>query len=152
MKTTKFYNGHRWTMVELSRLMELWQDGTPQRDIATQLETTPGAIRHVVQRLRTGGVPLTRRTKGNVAGRSQRPWTQGEVEYLMRRRADKAVNEEIGIELGRSESAVGGMVRKLRSEQVPIAMRGNGVRRLYDPERLKALAIQMPNIADIQRD
>lgn len=149
MKTTKFQYGHRWTMVELSTLMELWQDNEPLREIAIKFHSTPNAILKVVQRLRANGVPLTRRTKGHISGRSQKLWTQSEVEYLIRRRAEKATNEEIAAELGRSEIAVYGMVYNLRRQHVPIAMRGNGVRKLYNLESLKALAIQMPDFKEI---
>lgn len=146
MKKTKYHYGHRWTMVELSRLMELWEDKKPLSEIADSFGSTPNAIRKIVQRLRSNGVPLTRRTKEHIPGKSHKLWTQGEVEYLLRRRAEKATSEEIAIELGCSECAVGGMIARLRSEEVPIAMRGQGVRRLWDADSLKAVSIQHPEI------
>lgn len=152
MEATKFYNGHRWTMAELSSLMTLWEADEALSEIARKFDSTPNAIRKIVQTLRSNGVPLTRRTKGNISGRSARPWTQGEVEYLLRRRSEKATNEDIGSELGRSECAVGGMIAKLRSEDVPIAMRGNGVRKLWNPNSLKAMSAQMSEITDILLD
>ena len=143
MKTTKYHYGHKWTMVELSRLMELWEDKESLADIASIFNSTPRAIRHIVQRLRSNGVPLTRRTKGHISGRSNQLWTQGEVEYLLRRRAERATNEEVAMELGRSECAISGIVSKLRAEDVPVAMRGNGVRRLWDSNSLKAVSTQI---------
>lgn len=141
MKKTVHFTGHKWTTDELRKLMKLWADETPLDNIATELTSTRAAILKVVTRLRNEGVPLKRRNAGHVSGRSNKAWTQGEVEYLMRRRAEKATSEEIARELDRTYSAVSGMIMKLRSESVPIAMRGNGVRRLWDAEALKATAI-----------
>lgn len=140
---TKFQHGHRWTMIELTNLMNLWQDNTSLQDIATHFHTTPRAIIHIVQRLRKQGVPLTRRTKGNKSGRSSKLWTQSEVEYLIRRREENASNEEISTELGRSELGVYGMIANLNKEGVAIAMRGQGKHRLYNVDSLKALTITL---------
>ena len=141
MDEKKFAYGHRWTMEELSKLMNLWQDGVELRNIAQEMQSTPHAILWIVQRLRSNGVPLTRRTKGHVSGRSNRYWTQGEVEYLVRRRNENATNETIAIELGRSECAIQAMVANLRTNLVTIPLKGRGMRRLWNPDALKAISL-----------
>lgn len=124
MKTTKHRNGHRWTTEELKRLMELWAGSTEH------------AVLKIVQRLRADGIPLSRRTKGHKHGRSNKPWTQEEIEYLFRRRLAGATDEEIAVDLGRSWSAVQNMVHVLRKRGAPVAMKGNGVRRLWSVSAL----------------
>lgn len=152
MKTTKHYHGHRWTTDELKQLMQRWADREPLADIAEALGVTQTAVLKMVQRLRTNGVPLERRTKGHIAGRSNKPWTQGEVEYLIRRRDEKATSEEIAIELGRTTNAVNSMIGQLRSQQVDVAMRGCGVRRLWNADALKVVTLQSPNLQLIVSD
>jgi len=142
MKKTLHYTGHRWTTEELRLLMQMWASRESVSDIATKLEVTTASVLKMVGKLRSNGVPLERRTKGHVAGRSNKSWTQGEVEYLIRRREEKATCEEIGIELGRTWNAVNAMIGNLRKEHVPVAMRGHGVRRLWNVDSLKAVAIQ----------
>lgn len=131
MKTTKHRNGRRWTTEELKRLMELWAAEKPLAEIAEALGATTHAVLHIVQRMRADGIPLARRTRGHKHGRSNKPWTQEEVEYLFRRRLAGATDEEIAVDLGRSWSAVQNMVHLLRKEGAPVAMKGNGVRRLW---------------------
>lgn len=138
--------GHRWTQTEIKKLMRMWADGEPVPEIAKALKTSRAAISKHVVRLRQNGIPLQRRTRGNFAGRSGRAWTAGEIEFLIRRRDEKATSEEIAIAIGRSWQAVSAMIYKLRCENVPIAMRGSGVRRLYDLEALKGVAVQMASI------
>lgn len=144
MKTTIHYKGHRWTTAELKALMQLWAAEESVPDIALKLNASTAAILKMVGRLRKNGIPLKRRIRGHIAGRANQSWTQGEVEYLLRRRIEKATCEEIGEELGRTWSAINAMIQKLRSENVPVAMRGNGVRRLWNVHDLKAVAVQAP--------
>jgi biotin operon repressor len=150
MKTTAHRHGRRYTTEELRRLMELWAAGEPLEAIAEALETTTRAILHVVQRLRADGVPLARRTKGNKTGRSHKPWTQEEVEYLFRRRLAGASAEEIAHDLDRTASAVQQMVDVLRKQGVPVPMRGQGVRRLWSAEALKGAAIGRFDDAEVR--
>lgn len=138
MKTTKYQYGHRWTNGEIKQLMALWVDGLTVDEIASALETTRPAISKMIVRLRKNGIPLPRRTKGNIAGRAFKPWTQAEVEYLVRRRYEKATSEEIANELGRTWNAVDAMIGKLRGEGVAVPMRGQGVRRLWDSDLVKS--------------
>lgn len=152
MKTTKHYKGHRWTTDELRKLMELWAAKTELPAIAEQLKSSTASVLKMVQKLRKNGIPLERRRKGHVAGRTNKLWTQGEVEYLLRRRVEKATVEEIAIELGRSIQGVHGMIQKLRGEGVPVAMFGQGVRRLWNADALKGVAIQSPDIIDIEAE
>lgn len=143
MKKTAHYTGHKWTEAELISLMKLWADDEPLAVIAGELNSSQTAILKQVQRMRKAGVPLSRRRKGHVAGRTNKSWTQAEVEYLIRRRNEKSTSEEIAIELNRTPNAVDAMIQKLRKEDVPVKMRGNGVRRLWDAETLKAVALHV---------
>jgi biotin operon repressor len=152
MKKTTHYKGHRWTTDELRQLMLAWAAGDGLYAIADSLNVTLSAVLKMIQKLRKNGIPMQRRHGGHVAGRSYRSWTQGEVEYLIRRREEKATCEEIGVELGRTPNAVHGMIQKLRQEQVPVAMRGNGVRRLWNADELKAVAVQSPDDHIIELD
>lgn len=144
MTKTTHYKGHRWTTKELRTLMDLWAAGAELAVIADTLNATTAAVAEMVQRMRKNGIPLERRRRGHVAGRSNKLWTQGEVEFLVRRRMEKATSEEIAMELGRTWNAVSAMITKLRHESVPIAMRGCGVRRLWNAESLKAITVQAP--------
>lgn len=150
MKRTTHNYGHRWTQAQVKRLMEMWGHRASVETIAAKLDVTKNAVAKMVVRLRKEGVPLERRTRGHVAGRRNKPWTHAEVEYLIRRRAEKATCEEIGLELGRTVSAAAGMVQKLRGESVPVAMLGCGVRRLWDPEALKAMTAARDDTEIIQ--
>lgn len=139
MKKTTHYHGHRWTANEIKVLMTLWTADESLAIIAKTLNSSEYAILSQVHRLRKMGIPLKKRKAGNKEGRSSLPWTRGEVEYLIRRRNEKATNEEIGSELGRSWGAVQNMIAILRREGVDVPMRGMGVRRLWNPEDMKAL-------------
>lgn len=151
MKKTTLYKGHRWTTDEIRVLMKLWSDGAPLQGIAEQLNVSTASVNKTVLRLRKEGIPLERRKRGN-QGRSNKLWTQGEVEYLLRRRIEKATCDQIAMELGRSWNAVNAMIAKLRNEEVPVGMLGSGVRRLYDVDALKAVAIQSPECNIIEFD
>lgn len=142
MKTTSHYKGHRWTNDELKTLMKMWADDSSMDEIVKALNSTHRAILKQVQRMRTNGIPLKRRDNGHRNGVNNTLWTQGEIEYLLRKRNEKATSEEIAINIGRSSNAVDSMIAKLRKEDVNIAMRGNGVRKLWDAEALKAVSLQ----------
>lgn len=141
MKKTTHYKGHRWTNDEIVSLMQMWSAKEPLLIICENLNVTQTAVLKQIQRLRKSGVPLERRINGNKQGNAVRAWTQGEMEYLIRRRNEKANSEEIGAELNRTPNAVDAMIQKLRKENVYIAMRGNGVRRLWDAEYLRGLSL-----------
>lgn len=143
MKTTKHYKGHRWTNGELKKLMQMWAADASMKEIADALNVTHVSILKQIQRLRTNGIPMKRRDRGHPEGMVNRLWTQGDVEYLLRRRNEKATSEEIGIELSRTPNAVDAMIGKLRKEEVDIKMRGQGVRKLWDAESLKAVSLKI---------
>lgn len=143
-------NGHRWTPGELQKLIGLWMKEHDTADIAQELNTTSYAINKLVGRLRRDGVPLKRKTQGHKPGRRNNPWTPEEVEYLVRRRLDKATAEQIAEELDRTFCGVQGMILRLRAEGVPVGMLGRGVRRLWDPEKLK-LAVACRGINEAER-
>lgn len=130
-------HGHRWTDAKLRKLIGLWMSGVDTKEVAAALGTTAHAVNKLVTRLRSEGIPLPRKTAGHKAGRSNAPWTQEEVEYLVRRRNDRVTAEQIGLELGRSWLAVQGMIALLRKEGVAVPMLGNGVRRKWNPDSLK---------------
>lgn len=70
-----------------------------------------------------------------------KPWTQSEVEYVIRRRNDKISAEQIAEELDRTFLGVQALIQKLRKEDVPIRMLGSGKRRLWDVSALKAACV-----------
>lgn len=141
MKKTTTYEGYHWSNDDIKTLMELWCEGKSVEDIASALGSTNYAVSKQVVRLRADGIPLPRRTKGHVAGRRNSNWTQSEVEFLIRRRQEKATAEQIALELGRTFGAIQGMVQKLRKENVGIPMFGSGVRRLWDANALRAAIV-----------
>lgn len=141
MKTTPHRNGRRYTTDELRMLMKMWEDGSEVGEIATALQTTIKGVLKMTTRLRHDGVPLSRRNKGTKEGRSGRLWTQEEVEYLFRRRLAGDTAEAIARDLDRTYSGVTGMINNLRKAGAPIAMLGQGVKRLWSPEALKEAAV-----------
>ena len=141
-------HGHRWTDPELKSLMASWSEGYEVDLIAENLNVTRAAVLKMVLKLRANGIPLARRTKGHFAGRRNKPWTQEEVEYLVRRRDQQATTEAIAVELQRSWAAVQAMVMKLRQEGVQVKMLGCGVRRLWSPEKLRESALGRGLIED----
>lgn len=130
-------HGHRWTDKELRKMIGLWMQGVDTAEIATRMKKTISALNKMATRLRNDGIPLPRKTQGHKLGRSNTPWTQEEVEYLVRRRNDRISAEQIGVELGRTFCAVQAMILKLRQEGVAVPMLGSGVRRLWNPDRLR---------------
>lgn len=142
MDTKKGNHGHRWTDEEMKVLIEGWNLDVPHGDLAEQLNVTPHAVRTMVVRLRRMGIPLKKRTRGNIAGRLNQLWSQSEIEYLARRRNDGALLEEIASEMGRSFGGVQSMAGKLRNKHgVPIRANGQGRKALYDTEALRALYV-----------
>ena len=131
--------GHRWSQEELIALMAEWAAGCSPQEIGDKLNVTPMAVAKMVVKLRKNGIPLTRRTRGHKAGRSNQLWTQSEVEYLIRRREERATLDEIAADLGRTHSAINAMVSVLNREEVTVPMLGKGKRRLWDPTPLRAL-------------
>jgi len=129
-------NGHRWTEEELRHLIAMWLDDVDIDTIASELSVTKIAVYKQTSRMRKEGIPLPRKTNGHVVGRRNQPWTQEEVEYLVRRRNDGITAESIAIELDRSFLAVQGMIATLRKEGVAVKMMGQGVRRKWNPSTL----------------
>jgi biotin operon repressor len=134
----KLYKDHRWSNEEIKTLMKMWSDGEIIEVIANALNSTPRAIDKMVTRLRQHGIPLARRTKGHRKGNSNKYWTQAEVEYLVRRRKERATAEEIAGELERTYSAINAMIQKLRKEEVTVERFGQGIRRKWSSVLLNA--------------
>ena len=143
MKKTAHFTGHRWTDNEIKKLMQMWHNDVPLDKIAKKLNSTEYAILQQVRRMRNLGVPLKPRKAGRKGGSSDKPWTSGQIEYLIRRREEKASNEDISIELGRSWMAVQNMIAVLRREGVQIAMRGSGVTRKWSPDDARIIQCQI---------
>ena len=151
MKKTTHYKGHRWTNEELILLMQLWDGDEQLGTIVEKLNSTEYAILTQVGRMRKNGIKIRKRRAGNSAGKHGQPWTQGAVEYLIRRREEKATNDEIATELGRSWNAIQGMVYKLRHEEkINVPMRGNGVCRLWDAESLRVVQNQISDFNELK--
>ena len=130
-------NGHRWTNDELLKLISGWIEGKELDELADMFGCTRHGINKQVSRLRRDGVVLPRRQNGHLAGRRNQPWTQSEVEFLVRRRNDSVSAEQIGVELGRSFLAVQAMIQNLRKEGIDLRMLGCGVRKLWSADTLK---------------
>jgi transposase len=149
-------HGHRWTEGELREFIGMYMREVDVKTVADHFGVTVASCSKIAVRLRKEGVPLPRRKQGHIAGRRNQPWTQEEVEYLTRRRREKATAEEIALELGRTFNGVQGMILTLRKEGVDVGMLGNGVRRLWSPERIKmacagrGLALVAENTDDAQ--
>lgn len=134
-------NDHRWTDSEMKELMGMWLGGKELDEICSHFDTTSYAINKIIGRMRKEGIPLPRRIKGHRAGRRNQLWTQSEVEYLIRRRKEKATAEDIALELDRSFLAVQGMIQRLRKEEVKVERLGQGSRKLWNPEMLRATEV-----------
>lgn len=134
----KAQHGHRWTNEELKTLMRLWDEGVEIEEIAKGIGVSRYAVSKLVLQLRRNGIPLKRRVRGHRAERANQLWTQAEVEFLIRRRSEKATAEQIGTEMNRSFTAVQSMIARLRRESINVQMLGAGVRKLWNPEILRA--------------
>jgi hypothetical protein len=132
-------NGHRWTQEEMKALITLWGDDEPVEEIAKAFNVTVPGLNKVVCKLRRMGIPLQYRKRGNRAGRTGKLWSQSEVEYLIRRRAEAITAHQIAAEMNRTPYAISGMIERLRREAIPVTMLGQGVKRLYDVTALKAM-------------
>ena len=133
--------GHRWTDEEFKKLIGGWLEGKSLDELGREFSCTRHGIHKAITRLRKDGIPLPRRKHGHAAGRKNCPWTQQEVEYLVRRREDQVSADQIALELDRSFLAVQNMIALLRKEGVEVKMLGMGVRRLWNPEILKAALV-----------
>lgn len=116
----------------------MWLSEKPTEDIARHFGVQTRSISKLAQRIRREGVPLPARKSGNSAGRHNKPWTQEEVEYLVRRRNDRATASQIAVELDRTHNAVSAMIGNLRGEGVNVRMLGQGTRRLWSAASLRA--------------
>lgn len=134
----RLYKGHRWTNEEIKVLMRMWEAGSSVEVISDKLNSTAYAINKMIVKLRSNGIPLSRRDKGNRPGKKGKAWTQPEVEYLVRRRQERATAEEIGAELDRTYCSINAMIQKLRAEEVKVECFGQGVRRKWSSVLLNA--------------
>jgi biotin operon repressor len=131
-------HAHRWTEAEMRELIGMWLAEKPTEEIAARFGVRPRSIMRLAGRIRREGVPLPKRKTGNFAGRLGKPWTQEEVEYLVRRRNERANAQQIADELDRTHNAVSAMISKLRSEGVNVRLIGHGTRKLWSAASLRA--------------
>lgn len=128
---------HKWTTDELKELMHLWFQGVGSEEIATKFSITVRGLNTQITRMRQNGIPIPRRKSGHKIGRANKPWTPEEVEYVIRRRNERATSETIANELSRSFYGVQGIVQALRKNGVDVTEFGRGQRKLWDPARLR---------------
>jgi biotin operon repressor len=128
---------YRWAEDDLRTLIAMWCDGKVADEIGRHFGISARGVTKAIGRLRRQGVPLPKRG-GWVPGRRQKPWTQEEVEYLIRRRNERASSAKIAEELDRTDFAISAMIHKLRQEGVNVRMLGHGTRRLWNAENLRA--------------
>jgi biotin operon repressor len=126
-------HGHRWSNDEIRTLMRMWAEDKSLNEISEELKVTKTAAQRMIVRLRSEGIPLKRRTRGNFAGRRNSPWSQSQIEYLLRRRKERATIEEIANELERSVMSINSMIQTLRKEGVAVPNFGSGCRRKWNP-------------------
>lgn len=132
----KVNNGRKWTDTDLTELIALWCAHKPLDAIAKRFNTSEFAVRKMVTKMRANGIPIPMRAAGNRHGRTGRPWSQEEIEYLVRRRGERETAESIAAALGRSFQAVQNMISTLRREGVNVPMLGQGVRRRWSAESI----------------
>lgn len=130
-------HAHRWTEEEMRELIGMWLSGKPVEEMALRFDVRPRSIMRLAGRIRREGVPLPKRG-GHIAGRRNKPWTQEEVEFLVRRRNERANAQQIADELDRSHCAVSAMISKLRQEGVNVRLLGQGTRKLWSASSLRA--------------
>jgi biotin operon repressor len=130
-------HAHRWTEEEMRELIGMWLSGKPVEEMALRFGVRPRSIMRLAGRIRREGVPLPKRG-GHIAGRRNKPWTQEEVEFLVRRRNERANAQQIAEELDRSHCAVSAMISKLRQEGVNVRLLGQGTRKLWSAASLRA--------------
>src|SRR3989442_732689 len=113
-------HGHRWTNEELQEYIKLYLSGKDSSEIANHFGVSISAVNKMALRMRKNGVMLPYKKRGHIAGRKNRQWTQEEVEYLVRRRNEGALTEEIASELDRTIYGVQGIICTLKSNGVEI--------------------------------
>lgn len=145
-------NAHRWTTEEFQVLIGMWLRGASMDEMCARFGIALTGLNKVVQRLRKNGIPLPLRKNGHKAARRNKPWTQEEVETVVRMRNERASTTEIATALHRTFHGVQGMILKLRTEEdIPVVSLGEGRRRLWDADRLRA-AIAGRNLLELVHD
>lgn len=131
-------NGHRWTEKELRLLISMHIEGKEYPEIAKHFGVTVGGLHKQLCRLREEGINLPRRRNGHKGGRTNKPWTQEEIEWVIRRRQESATAEQIANELKRSFFGVQGIIHTLRKKGIKVKMLGQGMRRLWSVDSVNA--------------
>ena len=144
-------HGHRWTTKELQKLIGMWLREMEVKDICKHFQIAPTGLNKLIQRLRKNGVPLPLRKKGHKPDRYNKPWTQEEVETVVRMRNAGSSTSDIADALERSFYGAQGMILRLKNEDIPIKSFGSGMRKLWDPQRLRE-ACSVRNLVVIDGD
>lgn len=130
-------NANKWTTEKYQELIGMWLRGVETDEICRHFKIAVTGLNKAINRLRANGVPLPLRKSGHKAGRHNAPWTQEEVETLIRMRNEKRPTSEISETLDRSFYSVQGMISRLHNEDIPVVKLGSGMRRLWDADRLR---------------
>ena len=130
--------GHKWNTEELQELIGMWLRGVETYEICRRFDVQPTGLNKLILRLRKNGIPLPIRKQGHKPERYNKPWTQEEVETVVRMRNERRSTADIASAIDRSFYGVQALIMKLRNEEeVPVVSLGNGRRRLWDAERLR---------------
>ena len=130
---------HKWTTKEFQKLIGMWLRDVPMEELCLTFNITSSGLNKAIQRLRQNGVPLPQRKRGHKPERYNKPWTQEEVETVVRMRNERRSTTDISNTLERSFYGVQSLIMKLRNEEdVPVVSLGSGMRRLWDAERLRS--------------
>lgn len=116
----------------------MWLRDLPLRDICVHFGIQATGVNKLVLRLRKNGIPLPLRKRGHKPDRYNKPWTQEEVETVVRMRNERRSTADIAAALDRSFFGIQALIFKLRNEEdVPVVSLGTGRRRLWDAQRLR---------------
>ena len=110
--STKRKNGKRgeWTEERLKKLIDLYNAGVPYEEIAQKLGCSVTVAYSEIGKMRkTGRIPEIRADKG---------WTQEQDAELVRLYNEGVIFVEIGARIGRSKSAVGMRVFRLKERGI----------------------------------
>ena len=130
--------GNRYSTEKLQELIGMWLRNVEMSEICRHYSLTPSGLNKLVLRLRKNGIPLPLRKNGHKPGRYNKNWTQEEVETVIRMRNERTSTADIAQAMDRSFYGVQALILKLRNEEdIPVVSLGRGMRRLWDPQRLR---------------
>lgn len=145
--------GRRYTNKQLQTLIGMWLRDVSTEEICQHFGIQPTGLNKLVLRLRANGVPLPLRKRGHKPDRYNKPWTQEEVETVVRMRNEKRSTADIADAVDRSFYGVQALILRLRNvEGVPVLSLGGGMRKLWDPQRLRdACAVRGLSVVPLKK-